>query len=203
MWKFWRLHGNSLTLTLKTVWHVENNQKMFKWTRCSPSSSCCSSRQVAPVVSDSVQRHRWQPTRLPHPQARTLEWVAISLSSAWKWKVKVKSLSRVRLFATPWTAAYQAPPSIGFSRQEYWSGGAIASSCRSQNNPGICQHHSHIPLHLAQDNPFLHSDTLLSLPVSIIMFPQLIHLYGMSTMDSGQPAYLKNGYCQWYYGRKT
>ena len=37
-------------------------------------------------------------------------------------KVKVKSLSRVRLFATPWTVAYQAPPSMGFSRQEYWSG---------------------------------------------------------------------------------
>ena len=55
-------------------------------------------------------------------QAITLEWVAISFSSAWKWKVNVKSLSRVRLLATPWTAAYQAPPSMGFSRQEYWSG---------------------------------------------------------------------------------
>ena len=55
-------------------------------------------------------------------QARTLEWVAISFSKAWKWKVKVKSLSCVRLLATPWTAAYQAPPSMGFSRQEYWSG---------------------------------------------------------------------------------
>ena len=55
-------------------------------------------------------------------QARTLEWVAISFSNAWKWKVKVKSLSYVRLPATPWTAAYQAPPSTGFSRQEYWSG---------------------------------------------------------------------------------
>ena len=54
-------------------------------------------------------------------QARTLEWVAISFSSAWKWKVKGKSLSRVRLLATPWTAAYQAPLSMGFSRQEYWS----------------------------------------------------------------------------------
>ena len=41
-------------------------------------------------------------------QARTLEWVAISFSNAWKWKVKVKSLSRVRLFATPWTVAHQA-----------------------------------------------------------------------------------------------
>ena len=55
-------------------------------------------------------------------QARTLEWVAISFSNVWKWKVKVKSLSRVRLVATPWTAAYQAPLPMGFSRQEYWSG---------------------------------------------------------------------------------
>ena len=54
-------------------------------------------------------------------QARTLEWVAISFSNASKWKGKVKSLSRVGLLATPWTAAYQAPPSMGFSRQEYWS----------------------------------------------------------------------------------
>ena len=63
-------------------------------------------------------------------QARTLEWVAISFSNAWKWKVKVKSLSRVWFLATPWTAAHQAPPSMRFSRQEYWSTGtgAIAFS---------------------------------------------------------------------------
>ena len=60
-------------------------------------------------------------------QARTLEWVAISLSNAWKWKVKVKLLSHVRLLATPWTAAYQAPLSMGFSRQEYWSGVRLPS----------------------------------------------------------------------------
>ena len=54
-------------------------------------------------------------------QARTLEWVAIYFSNACKWKVKVNSLSHVQLFATPWTATYQAPPSMGFSRQEYWS----------------------------------------------------------------------------------
>ena len=60
-------------------------------------------------------------------QARTLEWVAISFSSAWKCKVKVKSLSRVRLVATPWTAAYQAPPPMGFPRQEYWSGVPLPS----------------------------------------------------------------------------
>ena len=58
-------------------------------------------------------------------QARTLEWVAISFSNARKWKVKVKSLSRVRPLA--WTAAYQAPPSMGFSRQEYWSGVPLPS----------------------------------------------------------------------------
>ena len=55
-------------------------------------------------------------------QARTQEWVATSFSNAWKWKVKVKSLSHVGLFATPWIAAHQAPPPMGFSGQEYWSG---------------------------------------------------------------------------------
>ena len=59
-------------------------------------------------------------------QARILEWVAISFSNAWKWKVKVKSLSRLWLLVTPWTA-YQAPPSMGFSRQEYWSGVPLPS----------------------------------------------------------------------------
>ena len=60
-------------------------------------------------------------------QARTLEWVAISFSNAWKRKVKVKSLSCARLLATPWTGAYQAPPFMGFSRQEYWSGVPLSS----------------------------------------------------------------------------
>ena len=60
-------------------------------------------------------------------QARTLEWVAISFSNAGKWKVKVKSLSRVRLLATPWTEAHQATPSMGFSGQQYWSGVPLPS----------------------------------------------------------------------------
>ena len=60
-------------------------------------------------------------------QARTLEWVAISFSNAWKWKVKVKSLSHVWLLAIPETAAYQAPLSTGVSRQEYWSGSPVPS----------------------------------------------------------------------------
>ena len=85
-----------------------------------------------PVAAKSLQscptlcnpRNR-SPPGSPVPgilQARTLEWVAISFSNEWKWKVKGKSLSRVQLLATPWTTAYQAPPSMGFSRQEYWSG---------------------------------------------------------------------------------
>ena len=62
-------------------------------------------------------------------QARTLEWVATSFSNAWKWKVKVKSLSRVQLLVTPWTVAYQVPLSVGFSRQEDWSGLPLTQLC--------------------------------------------------------------------------
>ena len=80
-------------------------------------------------------------------QERTLEWVAISFSNAWKWKVKVKSVSRVWLFTTPWTAAYHAPPSMGFSRQEYWSGVPLPSmaffshqsSSLSRKPPGLVE----------------------------------------------------------------
>ena len=71
-------------------------------------------------------------------QARTLEWGAIAFSNAWKWKVKVKSLSHVWLFAIPWTAAYQTPPSMGFSRQEYWSGVPLStelSGCKHKTSP--------------------------------------------------------------------
>ena len=91
---------------------------------------CCCCCRIALVVSDSVRPQRRQPTRLPVPgilQESTLEWVVISFSNAWKWKVIVKSLSCVRLLATPWTAAYQAPPSMGFSRQKYWSGVPLLS----------------------------------------------------------------------------
>ena len=78
-------------------------------------------------------------------QARTLEWVAISFSNAWKWKVKVKSLSHVRLLATPWTAAYQAPPSMGFSRQEYWSGVPLPSPRDYSTEPQRSR--TFLPLH--------------------------------------------------------
>ena len=85
------------------------------------------SLQSCPTLCDPIDG---SPPGSPVPgilQARTLEWVAISFSNAWKSKVKVKSLSRVRLLATPWTIAYQAPPSVGFSRQECWSGVPLPS----------------------------------------------------------------------------
>ena len=99
---------------------------------CLPHSSnlrgvAAKSLQSCPTRCDPIDG---SPPGSPIPgilQARTLEWVAISFSNACEWKVKVKSLSRVRLLATPWTAAYQAPPSMGFSRQDYWSGVPLPS----------------------------------------------------------------------------
>ena len=79
------------------------------------------SLQSCPTLCDPIDG---SPPGSPVPgilQARTLDWVAISFSNAWKWKGKGKSLSPVWLLATPWTAAFQSPPSMGFSRQEYWS----------------------------------------------------------------------------------
>ena len=85
-------------------------------------AAAAKSLQLCPTLCDPTDD---SPPGSPVPgilQARILEWVAISFSNAWKWKVKVKSLSCVRPSVTLWTAAYQAPPSMGFSRQEYWSG---------------------------------------------------------------------------------
>ena len=82
---------------------------------------------LCPVLWDGMDCN-WQDSSVHGIlQARTLAWVAISFSNAWKWKVKVKLLNRVRLLVTPWTAAHQAPPSTGFSRQEYWSGVPLPS----------------------------------------------------------------------------
>ena len=86
------------------------------------AAAAAKSLQSCPTLCDPTDG---SPPGSPVPgilQTRSLEWVAISFSNAWKWKVKVKLLSCVRLLVTPWTAAYQAPPSMGFSRQEYWSG---------------------------------------------------------------------------------
>ena len=88
----------------------------------SPAAAAANSLQSCPTLCNPIDG---SPPGSSVPgilQARTLEWVAISFSNVWKWKLKVKSLSRVQLVATPWTAAYQAPLFMGFSRQEYWSG---------------------------------------------------------------------------------
>ena len=101
----------------------------------SAAAAAAKSLQSCPTLCDPIDG---SPPGSPIPgilQARTLEWVAISFSNAWKWKVKVKSLSRVWLFATPWTAAHQAPPSMGFSRQEYWSGVPLPSQILISNMP--------------------------------------------------------------------
>ena len=86
------------------------------------AAAAAKSLQSCPTLCDPIDGSPSGSTIPGILQARTLEWVAISFSNLWKWKVKVKSLSRVRLFTTPWTAAYQAPLPMGFSRQEYWSG---------------------------------------------------------------------------------
>ena len=91
------------------------------------ATAAAKSLQSCPTLCDPIDS---SPLGSPVPgilQARTLEWVAISFSIAWKWKVKVKSLSLFQLLATPWTAAYQAPKSVGFSRQEYCSGVPLPS----------------------------------------------------------------------------
>ena len=90
------------------------------WRPKCKAAAAAKSLQSCPTLCDPIDGSPPGSTTPGILQARTLEWVAISFSNAWK--VKVKSLSRVWPLATPWTAAYQAPPSMGFSRQEYWSG---------------------------------------------------------------------------------
>ena len=115
-------------------WNVRKTKKKKILLQSSREGVChldifaaAESLQSCPTLCNSVDG---SPPGSPVPgilQARTLEWVAISFSNAWKWKVKVKLLSSVWPSATPYTAAYQAPPSMGFSRQEYWSGVPLPS----------------------------------------------------------------------------
>ena len=121
-----------------TLLHFETISQRLHWEKIiifsihSTTSICAAAAaakllQSCPTLCDPIDGSPPGPTVPGILQARTLEWVAISFSNAEKWKVKVKSLSRVRLFETPWTAAYQAPPPMGFSRQEYWSGVPLPS----------------------------------------------------------------------------
>ena len=116
-----------------TNWSLEKLRNFLRKVYIQEVSETCMplllllSLQSCPTLCDPTDG---SPPDSPVPgilQARTLEWVAISFSNAWKWKVKVKSLRRVQLLATPWTAAHQAPPSMGFTRQEYWSGVPLPS----------------------------------------------------------------------------
>ena len=117
------------------------------------------SLQLCPILCDPIDS---SPPGSPVPgilQARTLEWVDIFVYNAWKWKVKVKLLSRVQLSATPWTAAFQALPSMGFSRQEYWGGVPLPSPKHRLKG--------HKNKYLFQVFLSLHLFSLLSLPSSI------------------------------------
>ena len=93
--------------------------------------------QSCPTLCDPIDG---SPPGSPVPgilQAITLEWVAIFFSNAWKWKVKVKMLSHILLLVTPWIAAYQAPPFMGFSRQEYWSVLPLPSPLMTSSGFGV------------------------------------------------------------------
>ena len=132
------------------------------------AAAAAKSLQSCPTLHDPIDGN---PPGSPVPgilKARTLEWVAISFSNAWKWKVKGKSLSCVRLLASPWTAAYQAPPSMGVSRQEYWSRvplpslRLIATFCKN-----VCTSHSpkariYWPSHLPLWSSFSELSEMLS-----------------------------------------
>ena len=106
-------------------------------TSLAASAAAAKSLQSCPTLCDTIDSSPLGSSVPGILQARTLEWVAISFSNAWKWKVKVKSFSCARLLVTPWTAAYQAPPSMGFSRQEYWSGLTLPSPTSLVKSPHI------------------------------------------------------------------
>ena len=144
------------------------------------AAAAAKSLQSSPTLCDPIDG---SPPVSPVPetlQPRTLEWVAIYSSNARKWKVKLKSLSRVRLLATPWTAAYQAPPSMGFSRQEHWSG-----------NHYLCPIPKHF--HNSQRKPHIHPPSSQSLaPTDMLSI----------CIDSLFRAFHRNGttydFCDWF-----
>ena len=84
------------------------------WDSPGKNTAATKSLQLCPTLCDPIDGSPLGSSVPGILQARTLEWVTISFSNAWKWKVKVKSLSPIPLFATPWSAAYQAPPSVDF-----------------------------------------------------------------------------------------
>ena len=116
------LHYSFLENAMKSIERQKDRTLKDKFPR-----SVSEVAQSCPTLCDPIDSNLLGSPVPGILQARTLEWVAISFSNVWNWKVKVKSLSHVRPSATPWTAAYQAPPSMGFPRQEYWSGVSLPS----------------------------------------------------------------------------
>ena len=102
-------------------------------------------------LENPMDRGTWQATFHGVTESDMMEWLTLSHLLGWKWS-EVKSLSHVRLFVTPWTVAHQASPSMGFSRQEYWSGLPFPS-------PGDLPH-----LGIEPRSPALKADALLSEP---------------------------------------
>ena len=121
---------------IREIWYVQWN------------TAAANSLQSCPTLCDPIDS---SPPGSPIPgilQARTLEWVAISFSNVWKWKVRVKSLSRDWLLVIPWTTAYQAPPPMGFSRQEYWSGVPMPSPQWNTTQPLKRMKQCHLEQHV-------------------------------------------------------
>ena len=109
------------------MWYGEKEPHWHCDSLIAAAATAAKLLQSCPTLCDSIDGSPLGSSVPGIFQARTLEWVAISFSNAWKWKVKVNSLSYIRLLAIPWNAAYQAPPSMRFSRQECWSGVPLPS----------------------------------------------------------------------------
>ena len=129
-WESWKLRGSAQEFVPRASNVLKGGaENLGRATYQVPAAA--KSLQSCPTLCDPIDGSPLGSSVPGILQARTLEWVAIAFCNAWKWKVKAKSLSRAQLLATPWTAAYQAPPSMGFSRQEYWSGVPLPSPIKS------------------------------------------------------------------------
>ena len=129
-------HVGEIKENIQFLWGLSHMKEFFVCLFCCTSAcrilvpaaaAAAKSLQSCPTLCNPIDSSPPGSTVPEILQARTLEWVAISFSNAGKWKAKVNPLSCVQLLATPWTVAYQAPPSMGFSRQEYWSGVPLPS----------------------------------------------------------------------------
>ena len=149
--------SHPLLPTSSPALNLSQHQSLCQWVGSVHAAAAAKSLQSCPTLCDPIYR---SPPGSPVPGillARILKWVAISFSNAWKWKVK--SLSHVRLLVTPWTVAYQAPLSMGFSRQEYWS----VALCIGGQNFGALVLASVLPLNIQGWFP-LGSTGLVCLP---------------------------------------